>query len=178
MARRLLSLLFVACACSAAGVTVATARAQKPLPMAHIPPIPATGVVGPRCPMPARFRPAFVQAARETRLPLALLTAVATVESEFEPQAVSSAGARGLLQVLPTTAQELRLDADHPTQNVLAGARYLRRQFDAFPSSDLALAAYNAGPSAVAMAGAAPTTGTLGYVREVTVLWRRLAGCR
>jgi soluble lytic murein transglycosylase-like protein len=178
MARRLLSLLFVACACSAAAVTVAAARAQKPVPIAHIPAIPAAGVVGARCPVPARFRPAFEQAARKTRLPLALLTAVASVESEFEPQAVSTAGARGLLQVLPTTAQELRLDADHPAQNVLAGARYLRRQFDAFPSSDLALAAYNAGPGAVAAAGGAPSTETLGYVREVTALWRRLAGCR
>jgi peptidoglycan DL-endopeptidase CwlO len=178
MARRLFSLLFVASACSVAAVAVSSARAQKPVPVAHIPAIPASGVVGPRCPLPARFRAAFVAASRETRLPLALLTAVARVESEFEPRAVSSAGARGLLQVLPTTADELRLDAGHPTQNVFAGARYLRRQFDAFPSSDLALAAYNAGPSAVASAGGAPTGETLSYVREVTAIWRRLAGCR
>lgn len=173
-----MSLLLVACACSVAAAAVSSARAQKAVPVAHIPAIPASGFVGPRCPVPAGFRAAFERAARETRLPLALLTAVAQVESEFEPDALSSAGARGLLQVLPTTAEELSLDAGHPTQNVFAGAHYLRRQFDAFPSSDLALAAYNAGPAAVAEAGGAPTSETLSYVRDVTAIWRRLSGCR
>ena len=177
MARRLLSLLFVACACGAAAVTVSSARAQKTVPIAHIPAIPAVGSIGPRCPIPQRYRAAFVTAARETRLPLALLTAVAQVESEFRADAVSSAGAKGLLQVMPTTARELALDAAHPTENVLAGARYLRRQFDAFPSSDLALAAYNAGPTAVAEAGGAPSVETVAYVVEVTSVWRSLAGC-
>ena len=101
------------------------------------------------------------------------MTAVARVESEFQPGATSSAGARGLLQVLPRTAAELELDAEHPTQNVLAGARYLRLQFDRFPSSDLALAAYNAGPTAVGT----PSGETLTYVADVTSIWRSLAGC-
>jgi soluble lytic murein transglycosylase-like protein len=122
-----------------------------------------------------RFRAAFVHAARETRLPLALLTAVARVESEFQPGATSSAGARGLLQVMPRTAAEL--DAEHPTQNVLAGARYLRVQFDHFSSSGLALAAYNAGPTAVANAGRVPSDETLTYIADVTSIWRSLAGC-
>jgi soluble lytic murein transglycosylase-like protein len=60
---------------------------------------------------------------------------------------------------------------------VLAGARYLRLQFDRFKSSDLALAAYNAGPSAVATAGGAPSGETLTYVADVTAVWRALAGC-
>jgi len=158
-------------------VTVSVARAGKSAPVAHIPPIPATVTAGPRCPIPTRFRKAFVDAARETRLPLSLLTAVARVESEFQPEATSSAGARGLLQVMPTTAAELELDVEHPTQNVLAGARYLRVQFDRFPSSDLALAAYNAGPTAVANAGLAPSDETLTYVADVTSIWRSLAGC-
>jgi soluble lytic murein transglycosylase-like protein len=106
-----------------------------------------------------------------------LLTAVARVESEFQPEATSSVGARGLLQVMPTTAAELELGVEHPTQNVLAGARYLRLQFDHFSSSDLALAAYNAGPTAVSNAGGAPGDETLTYVADVTSIWRSLAGC-
>ena len=178
MARRLASLLVIALACGFGAVTVSTARAGKPsAPVAHIPAIPVTTATGPRCPIPMRFRKAFVDAARETRLPLSLLTAVARVESEFQPGATSSAGARGLLQVMPTTAAELELDAEHPTQNVLAGARYLRLQFDHFASSDLALAAYNAGPTAVANAGGAPSDETFTYVADVTSIWRSLAGC-
>jgi peptidoglycan DL-endopeptidase CwlO len=178
VARRLASLLVIALVCGLGAVTVSSARAGKPSPrVAHIPPIPATAAGGPRCPIPMRFRKAFVDAARETRLPLSLLTAVARVESEFQPGATSSAGARGLLQVMPKTAAELDLDAEHPTQNVLAGARYLRLQFDRFPSSDLALAAYNAGPTAVANAGGSPSDETLTYVADVTSIWRSLAGC-
>ena len=178
MARRLASLLVIALACGLGAVTVSNARAGKPsAPVAHIPAIPLTAASGPRCPIPTRFRKAFVDAARETRLPLSLLTAVARVESEFQPGATSSAGARGLLQVMPTTAAELELDAGHPTQNVLAGARYLRLQFDHFPSSDLALAAYNAGPTAVTNAGGAPSDETLTYIADVTSIWRSLAGC-
>lgn len=178
MTRRLLSLLCVAWACGAAAVTVSTARAQKAMPIVHIPAIPATGSLGRRCPIPQRYRAAFARAARETRLPLSLLTAVAQVESEFRANAISSAGAQGLLQVMPTTAEELALDAAQPTQNVLAGARYLRLQFNRFPSSDLALAAYNAGPKSVAEAGGAPADETVAYVAEVTAVWRSFAGCR
>ena len=178
MARRLASLLVIALACGLGAVTVSNARAGKPsAPVAHIPAIPVTAATGHRCPIPMRFRRAFVDAARETRLPLSLLTAVARVESEFQPGATSSAGARGLLQVMPTNGREHELDAEHPTQNVLAGARYLRLQFDHFPSSDLALAAYNAGPTAVANAGGAPSDETLTYIADVTSIWRSLAGC-
>lgn len=177
MAPRLAVLLILACAAGAAAVTVSNGRTQQASVAAHIPPIPATYSTGPRCPIPQRFRPAFVAAARETRLPLALLTAVARVESEFRADAISSAGARGLLQVMPTTARELELDAGLPAENVLAGARYLRLQFDRFRSSDLALSAYNAGPSAVASAGRAPGGETLTYVADVTSVWRSLAGC-
>jgi soluble lytic murein transglycosylase-like protein len=179
LARRLVALLLIACACGAAAVTVSNARAGKPSVRAtHIPAIPATTAVGNRCPIPAAFRQAFVYAAGDTRLPLALLTAVARVESQFQQHARSSQGAHGLLQVMPTTASELKLDSSLPGENVLAGARYLRLQFDRFPSSDLALAAYNAGPTAVASAGGAPSEETLTYVADVTSIWRSLAGCR
>jgi soluble lytic murein transglycosylase-like protein len=72
----------------------------------------------------------------------------------------------------------LQLDADRPDSNVLAGARYLRQLLDRFHSPDLALAAYNAGPTAVAEAGGAPTQATWEYVTRVTALWRDLRDCR
>ena len=107
-----------------------------------------------------------------------VLVAVAQVESHFRPKAVSHAGARGLLQVMPTTARSLELSADEPEANVLAGARYLRGLLDRFRSTDLALAAYNAGPTAVARLGGAPTRATVAYVANVTRIWRELNGCR
>lgn len=130
------------------------------------------------CPLPKRFRPAFEQAVRSTGLPLALLTAVARVESNFRHHARSHRGAKGLLQVMPGTARELALRPDYPPSNVFAGARYLRLMLDRFHSTDLALAAYNAGPTAVARAGGAPSAEVLTYVANVTALWRRLNGCR
>jgi soluble lytic murein transglycosylase-like protein len=107
-----------------------------------------------------------------------MLVAVGQVESQMTVSARSSADARGLLQVLPSTAAALQLDVDRPASNVLAGARYLAQLLAEFHSTDLALAAYNAGPRAVAAAGGAPTQETLGYVADVTSLWRELRGCR
>lgn len=134
-------------------------------------------VYGP-CPIPARFRGAFVRASQGTQLPLAMLAAVANVESEFRPDARSTAGAHGLLQLLPSTAKELKLDTSTPEKNVLAGARYLRLLLDRFQSTELALAAYNAGPTAVQKAGGAPNAASLAYVNEVMRLWKSLNGCR
>ena len=65
-----------------------------------------------------------------------------------------------------------------PTARSRAGARYLRQLLDEFHSADLALAAYNAGPTAVAETAGAPTQETLEYVADVTALWRNLRGCR
>jgi peptidoglycan DL-endopeptidase CwlO len=96
------------------------------------------------------------------------------VESSLRADAHSAADARGLMQVLPSTAKELGLDTDEPATNVLAGARYLRLLFDRFRSSDLALAAYNAGPTAVERAGGAPSLTTLRYVANATATWRGL----
>jgi soluble lytic murein transglycosylase-like protein len=131
-----------------------------------------------RCPFPTALRPAFEDAARDSNLPPALLYAVSKVESNLRPDVVSESGARGLLQLMPTTGQMLALDIDEPRANVLAGARYLRQMFDRFRSSDMALAAYNAGPTAVERAGGSPSAGVVAYVVKVTALWRSVAGCR
>jgi soluble lytic murein transglycosylase-like protein len=173
MRPRLIALLVVA---TVSGVTAgfvgsATGHGNR---TAFIPP----KVVFGTCPIPDEFRPTFVRAAAQSRLPLALLAAVASVESSFRADVRSTAGAHGLLQVLPSTAKALNADTSTPDRNVLTGARYLRLMIDRFKSTELALAAYNAGPTAVAAAGGAPNRTSLAYVHEVTRLWRSFNGCK
>ena len=97
----------------------------------------------------------------------------------MDPSARSSAGARGLLQPMPETARELQLEVDDPAANVLAGARYLRQLLDLFGRVDLALAAYNAGPTAVVRAGGiAPSVATLRYAQNVQARAASLVSCR
>lgn len=130
----------------------------------------------PLCPIPAAYRSAFVSAAKSQSVPLALLVSVATAESQFDANAKSTAGAVGLLQLLPSTAGSLRIDPNSPESNVLGGATYLHQMLDQFGSTELALAAYNAGPTAVAR-GAIPAS-TLQYVSDVMQTWGENKGCR
>jgi soluble lytic murein transglycosylase-like protein len=132
--------------------------------------------VGP-CPFPHELRGAFEAASVDAAIPPAMLYAVAKVESNLHPDAESAAGARGLLQLMPATAKSLDLDIDEPRSNVLAGARYLRQLLDRFSSTDLALAAYNAGPAAVDQAGGAPSGAVQTYVANVNRIWHSVAGC-
>src|SRR5204863_4705279 len=174
--RRLSGLLLVA---AFSGILVATvADAKGRAPTARIPAIPRLPEIANACPVPGQYRLAFEAAARDTDLPLAMLVAVGQVESNLQASARSSADARGLLQVLPSTAAALDLNVDRPESNVLAGARYLRLLLDRFKSPDLALSAYNAGPTAVEEYGGAPTETTVTYVANVTEIWRSLRGCR
>jgi peptidoglycan DL-endopeptidase CwlO len=153
-----------------AGVTpVATAAAANSKP---------TAARVARCPFPTSLRRVFEVASADAAIPPAMLWAVAKVESNLHADAESSAGARGLLQVMPATATALDLNVDEPSSNVLAGARYLRQMLDRFHSSDLALAAYNAGPTAVTAAGGAPSVEVQRYVANVNNLWHSVAGCR
>jgi soluble lytic murein transglycosylase-like protein len=138
---------------------------------------PLRASLGAACPVPRPFRAAFARASAEANVPASLLVATAYEESEMKPGARSNAGARGLLQLMPETARDLRAGAAGPAANVLAGARYLRQMLDRFGNVDLALAAYNAGPTAVERAGAAPTLTTLRYVKNVEARAALLAGC-
>jgi soluble lytic murein transglycosylase-like protein len=90
-------------------------------------------------------------AALAQRLDPALLHAVIGVESAYATRAVSARGAQGLMQLMPPTAKEYGVtDAFDPRQNIVAGARHLRLLLDQFDQNTaLALAAYNAGASAV-----------------------------
>lgn len=177
MRRRLAALLGVAIVSGLVAGTVASAKAERPRVSLPRPAGAPLEVTDRPCPVPERYRGAFRVAARDSTLPVALLTAVARVESNVQHSARSEAGARGLLQLMPSTAAELELDPDHPEENVLAGARYLRQMLDRFKTPDLALAAYNAGPTAVEEAGGAPGSETLTYVANVNRLWRNLHGC-
>ncbi|HRZ83323.1 MAG TPA: lytic transglycosylase domain-containing protein, partial [Candidatus Hydrogenedentes bacterium] len=102
-------------------------------------------------------------------LPEPLVYAVIRAESNFEPNAVSPAGARGLMQLMPGTALEMGVtDIFDPEQNVAGGTQYLRKMIDIFGDKRLALAAYNAGPENVKKHGGVPPfQETQSYVKIV-----------
>jgi len=89
-------------------------------------------------------------------------------ESSFNADAVSSAGALGLAQLMPGTAADLGVDPMDPEQNLRGGARYLRMMQDEFGDMPTALAAYNAGPGNVrAYGGMPPFKETQNYVAKI-----------
>lgn len=108
--------------------------------------------------VPADLEPLIRAAAERAGVDPALVAAVAKAESGFRADAGSPAGARGLMQLMPSTAAGLGVtDILDPAQNLDAGARYLRAQLDRFGGDvRLALAAYNAGPGAVTRYGGVP----------------------
>ncbi|MGZ6825276.1 MAG: transglycosylase SLT domain-containing protein, partial [Mycobacteriales bacterium] len=131
--------------------------------------------------LPAAGKPyaAMVQrAAAQAGVDPALLSAVAWTESGFNASATSGAGAQGLMQLMPQTAAGLGVDPLDPQQALLGGARYLKHQLDAFGGrADLALAAYNAGPTAVRKAGGIPPyPETQAYVTRVLARFSQLGG--
>jgi soluble lytic murein transglycosylase-like protein len=118
---------------------------------------------------PVRFEELLNDAAARYGLPPAILKGVVKAESGFRPDAVSPAGAVGLMQLMPSTARALGVaDPLDPASNIDGGARYLKQQVDRFGDISQALAAYNAGPGAVARHGGVPPyTETQNYVRKV-----------
>jgi soluble lytic murein transglycosylase-like protein len=122
-------------------------------------------VVGTDAPAPAQLAeyPTGIDAAveriaAEHSLPPQLIHSVIKVESNYNPNAVSSKGALGLMQLIPSTARRFGVsDAFNPIQNIQGGAKYLRYLLDLFDGSfPLAIAAYNAGEAAVARYGGIP----------------------
>ncbi|SNX73804.1 transglycosylase-like protein with SLT domain [Cereibacter ovatus] len=107
-------------------------------------------------------------AARRHGVPEDLFLRLVQQESGWNPGAVSVKGATGLAQLMPGTAQLLRVDINDPLQNLDGGARYLKMMFSKFGNWQLALAAYNAGPQAVEKhAGIPPYAETQNYVKVV-----------
>ena len=125
-----------------------------------------------------RYDPLVEDVAADVHLDAELLRAVIAVESGFNPAAVSRKGARGLMQLMPSTAKTYGAsDVHDPTQNVRAGARYLRDLLNRYEDDlTLALAAYNAGEKAVERFGRhmPPFHETRAYVSRVMQIHRAL----
>ena len=101
--------------------------------------------------------PIIDKAGAEVELSPRLLEAIAYVESRFNQHAVSPDGAIGVMQLMPATAAELGVDPHNPEGNIRGGADYLRKMVTMFGNNvELAVAAYNAGPSAVIRHGGVP----------------------
>ncbi len=131
--------------------------------------------------LPAAARPyagMIEKAAAANGIDPRLLSAVAWTESGFDSSATSPVGAQGLMQIMPRTAAGLGVDPLDPAQAFDGGARYLAQQLTAFGGrSDLALAAYNAGPTAVRKAGGIPPYAeTQAYVTRVLSRFQQLGG--
>lgn len=124
----------------------------------------------------SRYDQAIVEAATLYQLPQELVRAVIKVESDYDPRAVSSAGAQGLMQLMPETALRMQVrDSFDPRLNILAGTRYLRILANTFNGDlQLTIAAYNAGEGAVARHGGIPPYAeTQGYVTKVLHFYHR-----
>ena len=113
-------------------------------------------------------------AARKYKVDPKLVAAVAEVESNGNQNAVSSAGAIGVMQLMPDTAASLGVDPYNKQQNVEGGAKYLRQMLDTFGGdTKKAVAAYNAGPGAVKdYGGVPPYKETQNYVNKVLDIYR------
>jgi hypothetical protein len=132
-------------------------------------------VVAPR--VPAEVFALVTEMATRHKVPRALLLAVVGIESGFRQSATSRVGARGLMQLMPATAEDLEVDPNDARQNVDGGARYLSWLLKYFGSQELALAGYNAGPGRVKRAGnVVPNIReTRAYVDNVSALQRAFA---
>lgn len=114
------------------------------------------------------YRQMVIDAARKYGVPPALALALVQQESRFKTTARSHKDAYGLMQLMPATARELGVDRNDPAQNIDGGMRYLAQQLRTFGSTEIALAAYNAGPNAVRRYGGIPPwTEPQNYVRTI-----------
>ena len=116
------------------------------------------------------FDQIFTEVANRYDLDPALLKAVAHAESNFSPDAISRAGAKGIMQLTDATANALGVtNVFNPVENIEGGAKYLRTMLDRYHGDvSLALAAYNAGPGAVdRWAGLPPYQETQAYIPRV-----------
>jgi soluble lytic murein transglycosylase-like protein len=116
------------------------------------------------------------EAATLYQIPAELVRAVIRVESDFDPRAISPKNARGLMQMIPATAERMMVtDAFDPRENIFGGTRYLRVLANLFNGDiELTVAAYNAGEGAVMRYGGIPPYAeTQDYVTRVLALYRQ-----
>jgi transglycosylase-like protein with SLT domain len=118
--------------------------------------------------MPYRAR----RVARRYGIPWGLFNALVNQESGWNPQAQSGAGAIGLTQLMPGTAQGLGVNPWNPHQNLVGGAKYLAQQYQKFGSWPLALSAYNSGPGGAESSGRVEGfSETQNYVKSIMSAW-------
>ncbi len=118
----------------------------------------------------------ILEAAEKHGVDEKLVKAIIKVESDFNPWAVSEKGARGLMQLMPENCRRLKLkNPFDPKENIMAGTRFLKSLLERFRGNlTLALAAYNAGPEAVARhRGVPPIQETRAYVKKVLHYYRK-----
>lgn len=148
---------------SGAGTVVAIRRI--------LPDPPATNTVMGQVTVPAQFVTTIESAAAANGIPASLLAALVSHESGFNPNAVSSAGAEGIAQFMPATAQGMGVNPFDSTSAINGAAKLLGAYSSRFGSYSNALAAYNAGPTAVARYGGVPPyPETQAYVPTVLAL--------
>ena len=139
---------------------------------------PASGRLEPLAAVRKRYHPMVAEAARTYEVEPALLHAVISVESRYNVKAVSKKGASGLMQLMPETAKRYGVaDIFDPSQNIRAGAQYLRDLLKMFNNDmRLALAAYNAGENAVVRHGSKipPYRETTAYVPKVLAFYKQI----
>lgn len=110
-------------------------------------------------------------------IPYNIYASLIQQESGWNPEARSPVGAYGYTQLMPQTAKGLGVNPTDPIQNLEGGAKYLRMQYDRFGSWDKALAAYNAGPGAVAKYGGVPPYAeTQNYVKAIVAMAHKAGG--
>src|SRR5215813_3708985 len=183
------TVLLLACASLAGEFLCHTFRYHTPIqtverifPRWHAPAVIAVAAVKPvrRSPMrlhPDQARAMITHAAREHRVPIALVKSIMAAESNFDCNALSDKGAVGLMQLMPETAAEYGANPEVPEQNIRAGARYLRTLLDRYSKNRDCLrrtiAAYNAGPGNVdKYRGIPPFRETRIYVNRVMTYFR------
>jgi soluble lytic murein transglycosylase-like protein len=148
------------------GVRTATSPSADPRPLA---------IKGSRPSAPGKekervFQPLILKAANRYQVDLALIKAIIMAESNYNPKAVSKRGAKGLMQLMPKTAEALGVgDSFDPEHNINAGVRHFKNLLDQFDGDvKLALAAYNAGSRKVRKyRGVPPFRATRRYIKKV-----------
>ncbi len=107
-----------------------------------------------------------------------LIKSVIKAESLYDVKAVSTAGAKGLMQLMPATAEQMGVkNIFDPEQNIMGGTKYLKKLLKKFKTSRKAVAAYNAGPAAVVYYnGTPPYKETVNYVQKVSDFYKNYTG--
>jgi membrane-bound lytic murein transglycosylase MltF len=127
----------------------------------------------------SRFDQVIIDAAKKFNVDAALVSAVIKAESDFNPREISNKGARGLMQLMPATAERFGVnDAWDPVANIYGGVKYLRWLLEKFDgNADLAVAAYNAGEGNVwKYKGVPPFRETINYINRIAKNIRRALG--